>query len=154
MRVRSVLLYLGLSPARVALWLVLVGAFFAALGIARVAQAEDAQDIRGTKHGCVDHTATGGWDTLTSASLENQQGSAVLAASLYWPEILIKSGSAAVYVCETTAASCGAGTTNKMSVATGATLVLPMRGLSAQSIAVYATAATTVQVCGYFRSSP
>jgi len=29
-----------------------------------------------------------------------------------------------------------------------------MRGLSVTSIAVYAAAATTVQVCGYFRTAP
>jgi hypothetical protein len=39
-------------------------------------------------------------------------------------------------------------------VATGATLVLPLRGISPTSVAIYATAATTVQVCGYFRVNP
>jgi len=131
-----------------------VVAFIVAFGLVRLAHAEDSQDVRGTRHGCKDVTATGGWDTLTSADMESQAGSAVLASGLYWTEIMVKDGSAAVYVCETTGASCGSGTGNKMSVATGATLVLPMRGLSVTSIAVYAAAATTVQVCGYFRTAP
>lgn len=131
-----------------------VVAFIIAFGLVRLAHAEDSQDVRGTRHGCKDVTASGGWDTLTSADLESQTGSAVLASGLYWTEIMVKSGSAAVYVCETTGASCGSGTANKMSVATGGVLVLPMRGLSVTSIAVYAAAATTVQVCGYFRTAP
>lgn len=131
-----------------------VVAFIVAFGLVRLAHAEDSQDVRGTRHGCKDVTGTGGWDTLTSADMESQTGSAVLASGLYWTEIMVKDGSAAVYVCETAGASCGAGTGNKMSVATGATLVLPLRGVSPTSVAIYATAATTVQVCGYFRTSP
>jgi len=122
--------------------------------LASLARAEDSQDIRGNYHGCKDVTASGGWDTLTSVDLESQTGSAVLSASLYWTELLIKSGSAAVYVCEAAGASCGTGTGNKLSVASGAALTLPLRGMSVQSVAIYATAATTVQVCGYFRKSP
>lgn len=133
-------------------WAFAVAFLGAFLGGVCAARAEDALDIRGTKHGCQDVTASGGWDTLTSASLENQQGAAALSASLYWTEVVVKGGSAAVYVCEAAAASCGSGTANKMAVATGATLVLPLRGLSVQSIAVYAAIGTTVQVCGYFRT--
>lgn len=132
----------------------LVVVFLLAFGLASVARAEDKDDVRGTRHGCKDVTASGGWDTLTSADLESQTGSAALASGLYWTEIMVKDGSAAVYVCETAGASCGAGTGNKMSVATGATLVLPLRGISPTSVAIYATAATTVQVCGYFRVNP
>lgn len=128
--------------------------FAIVFGLTSIARAEDSQDIRGTDHGCKDVTASGGWDTLTSADLESQRGSAVLSASLYWTELLVKSGSATVYVCETAGASCGSGTANKLSVASGAALTLPLRGMSVQSVAIYATAATTVQVCGYFRKSP
>ncbi len=124
------------------------------LGLTHLAHAEDAYDVRGTKHGCADLTATGGWDTLTSASLENQQAAAALSASLYWTEVLVKGGSAAVYVCEATGTSCGTGTGNKLSVATAGSLSLPLRGLNTQSIAIYAANGTTVQVCGYFRSAP
>ena len=118
------------------------------------AVAEDMYDIRGTKHGCADVVATGGWDDLTSASLENMQGSAALGASLYWTEVIVKSGSAAVYLCEAAGAGCGANTANKLSVATGASLTIPLRGLVVQTIAVLAAGATTVQVCGFFRASP
>ena len=128
--------------------------FAVVFGLASIARAEDSQDIRGTKHGCKDVTASGGWDTLTSADLESQTGSAVLASGLYWTEILVKSGSATVYVCEAAGASCGTGTGNKLSVASGAALTLPLRGLSVTSVAIYATAAATLQVCGYFRTSP
>jgi len=131
-----------------------VVAFIVAFGLVRLAHAEDSRDVRGTRHGCQDITATGGWDTLTSASLENQQGSAALASGLYWSEILVKGGSATVYVCEAAAASCGSGTTNKASVATGATLMLPLYGLSVTSVAIYAANGTTLQVCGYFRTTP
>ena len=128
--------------------------FALVFGLTSAARAEDSNDIRGTDHGCKDVTASGGWDTLTSADLESQRGSAVLSASLYWTEILVKGGSAAVYVCEAAGASCGTGTGNKLSVASGAALTLPLRGMSIQSVAIYAAAATTVQVCGYFRKSP
>lgn len=120
----------------------------------KMALAEDAQDIRGTKHGCKDVTASGGWDSLTSADLESQTGSAALSSGLYWTELMIKSGSATVYVCEAVGTSCGTGTGNKLSVASGAVVVLPLRGINTTSVAVYATAATTLQVCGYFRVSP
>lgn len=127
-------------------------AFLAAFAVAQAARAEDSQDVRGTKHGCVDVTASGGWDTLTSASLENSQGSAVLSSGLYWTEVFVLNGSADVYLCLAAGGSCGAGTANKMKIATGASGSFPLRGLSATSIAVYAAAATTVQVCGYFRA--
>lgn len=120
----------------------------------KMAFAEDAQDIRGNKHGCKDVTATGAWDSITSADLENQSGSTALASGLYWTELLVKSGSATVYVCEAAGTSCGTGTGNKLSVASGAVIVLPLRGLNTTSVAIYATAATTVQVCGYFRANP
>ena len=128
--------------------------FFLAMTLSGLAHAEDSQDIRGTKHGCADVTATGGWDTLTSSNLENQSGSTVLASGLYWTELLVKDGSATVYVCEAAGASCGAGTGGKMSIAGGAALALPLRGLSVTSVAVYAAVGTTLQVCGYFRTSP
>lgn len=140
-------------------WLFMI-VFFASFLGAGAARAEDLNDVRGTRHGCVDVTATGGWDTLTSASLENSTGSAVLSASLYWTEVLVKDGSATVYLCLAAAASCGAGTGNKLSVAAGSSITLPLRGITpsgssgVQSIAVYAAAATTVQVCGFFRSAP
>lgn len=131
-----------------------VVAFIVAFGLMRLAHAEDSQDVRGTRHGCVDVTATGGWDSLTSASLESTASGTSLAASLYWTELLVLNGSADVYVCLTTGASCGTGTGNKLKVASGAALTLPLRGLSTQSVAVYATASTTLQVCGYFRTAP
>ena len=53
-----------------------VVAFIVAFGLVRLAHAEDSQDVRGTRHGCKDVTASGGWDTLTSADLESQTGSA------------------------------------------------------------------------------
>lgn len=145
-----------LSPTgpRIVAWSAVMLVFLVVFGLARLARAEDAQDVRGTRHGCKDVTASGGWDTLTSADLENMQGSAVLASGLYWTELLIKDGSASVYVCEAAGASCGVGTGNKLSVAAGASVVLPMRGLTATSVAIYATAATTVQVCGFFRTVP
>ena len=133
---------------------------FVSCGLTGFARAEDLNDVRGTRHGCVDVTATGGWDTLTSASLENSTGSAALSASLYWTEVLVKDGSATVYLCLAAAASCGAGTGNKLAVAAGSSITLPLRGVApsgssgVQSIAVYAAAATTVQVCGFFRSAP
>ena len=77
----------------------LVVVFLLAFGLASVARAEDKDDVRGTRHGCKDVTASGGWDTLTSADLESQTGSAALASGLYWTEIMVKDGSAAVYVC-------------------------------------------------------
>ena len=76
-----------------------VVAFIVAFGLVRLAHAEDSQDVRGTRHGCKDVTASGGWDTLTSADLESQTGSAALSSGLYWTEIVVKDGSAAVYVC-------------------------------------------------------
>ena len=130
-------------------------AIITSCGLAVPAGAEDQYDIRGTKHGCTDFTVGAAWATYTSASLEDQAGSAVLGASLYWTEIMIKAPSAAVYICEAAAASCGANTTNKLSVASGATIVLPLKGLAGQSIALQGSGAgVTGQLCGYFRVSP
>ena len=86
----------------------------------------------------------------------DQTGSAALAASLHWTELTVKAPSAAVYVCLAGASSCGANTTNKLSVATGATLVLPVTGLSLQTISLYGTGiiGSAVQVCGFFRVHP
>ena len=131
-----------------------VVAFIVAFGLVRLAHAEDSQDVRGTRHGCKDVTATGGWDTLTSADLEDSKGSAVLASNLYFTELLVLNGSAHSHVCLAASASCGSGTANKVKVASGAALMLPMRGLSVQSVSIYATASTTLQVCGYFRTAP
>lgn len=143
------------SRARLAGLLALV-VFLVAFGLAGLARAEDAQDIRGTHHGCVDTTVPTSWTSLTSASLESSKGSTSLAASLYWTEILIKAPSAAVYLCMATAASCGTGTANKLSVDTGGTLMIPLRGLNLQTVSLYGTGivGSTVQVCGYFRVQP
>lgn len=133
---------------------------FLLLGLTHLARAEDMHDIRGTRRGCVDVTGTAAWVTLTSASLENSTASSALAASLYWTEITVKDGTGAVQLCLNAAASCGADTTNKDNIASGAALTLPLRGLpqgtasGIQSVAVYAGVATTFQVCGYFRVSP
>jgi hypothetical protein len=128
--------------------------FAIVFGLTSIARAEDSQDIRGTRHGCTDLTTTGAWDELTSASLEDMRGSSALAASLYWTELFIKGGSAVVYVCEAAAADCGSNTTNKLSVASGASITLPLRGLSLRTVSIQATASTTVQVCGFFRTAP
>ena len=125
---------------------------FVTLGGLAPVHAEDASDVRGTSHGCVDVTGSGAWATLTSASLENSAGSAALAASLYWTEIVVKDGSAPAYICLAAAASCGGTTANKMVVPTGAALALPLRGISTQSVAVFTAGAATAQVCGYFRA--
>lgn len=125
-----------------------------ACGFVSPAAAEDANDVRMTKHGCVDVTASGGWDDLTSASFENQQGSAALSAGLSFTELLVKDGSAAVYVCEAAGAGCGATTANKMKVTSGAALTVPLRGLSVATVSVFAAVSTTVQVCAGFRASP
>jgi hypothetical protein len=142
-----------MSGARVAAWSIAVF-LVVSVGLVGLARAEDAQDIRGTAHGCVDATVQTEWTALTSASLENSKGSSVLAGSLYWTEILIKGGSAAVYLCLAGASSCGIGTTNKLSVPAGATLSIPLRGLGVQTISLYGTGITgsAVQVCGYFRT--
>ena len=139
---------------RRSLWAAAIVAFIVALGLARIARAEDSQDVRGTRHGCADVTATGGWDSLTSASLESTQSGSALPASLYWTEVLVINGSANVYLCLTTGASCGTGTGRKPRVASGGALSLPLRGLNTQSVAVYAANGTTLQVCGYFRTAP
>lgn len=141
-----------MSGARVAAWCAAV-AFAVAFGLASLARAEDAQDVRGNFHGCYDVTVPTSWTELTSASLEDSKGSGALSASLYWTELMIKGGSAAVYVCMAGASSCGSGTTNKLSVPTSATLAIPMRGLSVQTISLYGTGITgsAIQVCGYFR---
>ena len=131
-----------------------VVAFIIAFGLVRLAHAEDSQDVRGTLHGCKDVTASGGWDALTSADLEDSEGSAVLAASLYFTEIMVLNGSAHAHICLAAAASCGTGTANKVKVASGAALVLPLRGLASQAVSIYAAAATTLQVCAYFRKAP
>lgn len=128
--------------------------FAIVFGLTSIARAEDSQDIRGTRHGCTDLTTTGAWDELTSASLEDMRGSSALAASLYWTELFIKGGSATVYVCEAASADCGSNTTNKLSVASGASITLPLRGLSLRTVSIQATASTTVQVCGFFRTAP
>ena len=141
-----------MSGARVAAWCAAV-VFAVAFGLAGLARAEDAQDVRGNYHGCVDTTVPTSWTELTSASLEDSKGSAALSGSLYWTELLIKGGSAAVYVCMTGASSCGSGTTNKLSVDAGATLSIPLRGLLVQTVSLYGTGmvGSAVQVCGYFR---
>ena len=140
-----------MSGARVAAWCAVV-AFGVAFGLAQLARAEDAQDVRGKYHGCVDTTVPTSWTELTSASLEDSKGSAALSGSLYWTELLIKGGDAAVYVCLTGASSCGSGTTNKLAVPTSATLAIPMRGLNVQTISLYGTGGgSVIQVCGYFR---
>ena len=130
--------------------------FLASLLGATVARAEDAHGVVGTRHGCVDFSVTSTGTTYTSASLENMQGSAALAASLYWTEIMVKGGSDPVYLCEAAVASCGADTTNKLVVATGASITLPTRGISVQSIALFGPGlgATTGQLCGFFRVTP
>ena len=142
-----------MSVARVAAWCAAV-AFAVAFGLASLARAEDAQDVRGTAHGCADLTVPASWTEYTSASLESSKGSAALAGSLYWTEILVKDGSAAVYVCLAGASSCGSGTTNKLSVPAGATLSIPLRGLGVQTLSLYGTGivGSVVQVCGYFRT--
>ncbi len=130
-------------------------AFLAVAGVASpLAVANDSNDIVGYRYGCVDYVATGAWDTLTSASLENMGGSSALPASHYWTELFIKSPSATIYVCTTTGASCGANTTNKLAVAANATITLSIRGLTTKSVALQATAATTAQACGMFRVTP
>lgn len=129
-------------------------AFLALLLLAGVAHAEDAQDVRGNYVGCKDVTATGSWVSYTSADLENAAGSAVLGSGLYYTEVALTQPSASVYLCHTAAGSCGADTTNKRSVASGAALVVPMRGLGVQTIALRAANGTTVQLCAYFRASP
>lgn len=135
----------------------LLVAILVLLGLPHLARAEDMHDIRGTKHGCVDFSVTNAaWTTYTSASLENMQGSTALAASLYWTQIQIINGDGPVYVCEAAAASCGADTTNKLEVATAAASIDPARGLSIQSVSLTGAglAATTGQLCGFFRSAP
>lgn len=131
-----------------------VVAFIVAFGLVRLARAEDANDVRGNFHGCKDITASGGWDSITSADLESSTGSAVLSSGLYFTEVMVLNGSADVYLCLTTGASCGSGTANKVKVASGAALALPLRGVNPTSVAIYATAATTLQVCAYFRKGP
>ena len=129
---------------------------FLLLGLTHLAHAEDMHDIRMTRHGCQDLVVPAAWTTYTSASFENMQGSAALAGSLYWTELFVKAPDVALYICEAAAASCGADTTNKMSVAAGASLTVPLRGLGIQSLSLYGTGiiGTTVQVCGGFRSAP
>ena len=95
-----------MSGARVAAWCAAV-VFAVAFGLVSLARAEDAQDVRGNFHGCVDATVPTSWTELTSASLEDSKGSGALSASLYWTELMIKGGSAAVYVCMA-GASCAA----------------------------------------------
>jgi hypothetical protein len=128
----------------------------ALLCLAGPCRAEDAQDVRGTKSGCLDVTADGNWTSYTSASLEDESGTAALAASLYWTEVAVYNGSASVYVCQTAAASCHAAgdTTNKRVVLTGAAWVLPVRGKGVQTVAIKAANGTTYQLCGYFRTTP
>ena len=126
-------------------------AFVVAMGLTRLARAEDSMDVRGVAHGCKDVTASGGWDSITSADLESSTGSAVLASGLYYSEVMVLNGSADVYLCLAAGGSCGTGTGNKVKVASGAALMLPLRGINPTSVAIYATAATTLQVCGFFR---
>lgn len=142
-----------MSGARVAAWCIAV-ILMVSVGLVGLARAEDAQDIRGTAHGCVDATVPTSWTEYTSESLEDSKGSAALSANLYWTEILIKGGSAAVYLCLAGASSCGSGTTNKLSVPAGATLSIPLRGLDLKTLSLYGTGITgsVVQVCGYFRT--
>ena len=130
--------------------------FIVTFGLAGLARAQDSMGVVGTRHGCVDATIAAEWTALTSASLESSTGSAALAASLYWTELTVKAPSAAVYVCLAGASSCGSGTTNKLSVAADATLVLPVTGLSLQTISLYGTGivGSAVQVCGFFRVHP
>ena len=141
--------------ARLASLIALV-AFLVVFCLAALASAEDAQDIRGTHHGCVDSTIAAEWTAFTSASLESSKTATTLQASLYWTEIMIKAPSAAVYLCLAGTSACGVGTGNKISVAADATLVLPLRGLSVQTLSLYGTGGvgSTVQVCGYFRNTP
>jgi hypothetical protein len=141
--------------ARIAGALALV-VFVVTFGLAGLARAQDVNGVVGTRHGCVDATIGTSWTELTSASMESSTGSAALAASLHWTELTVKAPSAAVYVCLAGASSCGANTTNKLSVATGATLVLPVTGLSLQTISLYGTGiiGSAVQVCGFFRVHP
>lgn len=143
------------SRARLAGLLALV-VFVLTFGLVGLARAEDAQDVRGTHHGCVDTTIQTEWTALTSASLENSKTATTLPSSLYWTEALIKSPSAAVYLCMAGASSCGSGTTNKISVPADGTLMLPLKGLVLQTISLYGTGITgsVVQVCGYFRVQP
>lgn len=131
--------------------------FLVSCGLTSLARAEDMHDVRGTRHGCVDFSVTNAaWTTYTSASLENMQGSTALAASLYWTQIQVINGDGPVYVCEAAAANCGADSTNKLEVATGAASIDPARGLSIQSVSLTGAglAATTGQLCGFFRVSP
>ena len=131
-----------------------VVAFVVAFGLARPARAEDKDDVRGNYHGCKDVTASGEWDSITSADLESSTGSAALSSGLYFTEVMVLNGSANVYLCLATGASCGSGTANKVKVASGAALALPLRGVNPTSVAIYATATTTLQICAYFRKSP
>lgn len=129
--------------------------FIVTFGLAGLARAQDVNGVVGTRHGCVDLTLGVEWTALTSASLESSTGSAVLAGSLYWTEILIKEPSDSVYLCLAAAASCGSGTTNKLKVTSGGTLALPVTGLSLQTISLYGTSGSpTLQVCGFFRVHP
>ena len=140
-----------MSGARVAAWCAAV-AFAVAFGLANLARAEDAQDVRGNFHGCADLTLGLSWTALTSASLEDSKGSGALTGSLYWTELMVKAPSDTVYVCMAGAASCGANGENKLSIASGGTLAIPMRGLNVQTVSLYGTSGSpTVQVCGYFR---
>lgn len=140
-----------MSGARVAAWCAVV-AFVVAFGLAGLARAEDAQDVRGNYHGCADLTLGPSWTALTSASLEDSKGSAALSGSLYWTELMVKTPSDTVYVCMTGAASCGEDGADKLSVGSGGTLVIPLRGLLVQTVSLYGTSSSpTVQVCGYFR---
>lgn len=137
---------------------ILAAVVFAIMAILtpRAAKAEDANDIRGTAHGCVDATIPTAWTSLASTGLENSKTGTALGSGLYWTEILIKDVSATVYVCLDTAASCGTGTTNKLSVPASGTIMLPLRGINTKTISLYGTGivGSTVQVCGYFRSVP
>ena len=129
--------------------------FFALLMLLPLAAgAEDSNDVRGTKSGCKDFTATGSFVSFTSADLEDAAGSSTLASGLYWTEVTVTGTSATVYVCTAAAASCGADTTNKRAVASGAALTLPMRGLATATVALRAANGTTGHLCGYFRSTP
>lgn len=143
------------SRARPAGLLALV-VFVLTFGLVGLARAEDAQDVRGTHHGCVDTTIQTEWTALTSASLEDSKTATTLPSSLYWTEVLIKSPSAAVHLCMAGASSCGSGTTNKISVPADGTLMLPLKGLVLQTISLYGTGITgsVAQVCGYFRVQP
>jgi len=138
--------------ARVVAWVVVMGCV---LGVAGLARAEDAQDVRGTKSGCQDVTIGAAWSDFTSSGLENAQGSGALGSGLYWTEISVANTSASLFICLAAGASCGADTTNKRLVPSGGVWVLPLRGLSTQTIALRAGAAgVTGQLCGYFRATP